>query len=165
MPGFVRPSIGFHFFSLAQKSRQPVATDIVGLVPRPGGGGATGTSNVLATPSEFGFPLSWAAYATRFNDNIWQAPLDQDCATGSGGSERGETAFTLDRYWISAATSLGIGTSGSSVTTTVHQGPPENSCDPRVDVCFRSGLYSVRCLAVVLTGMAKMVARRPTVVQ
>jgi two-component system, chemotaxis family, protein-glutamate methylesterase/glutaminase len=41
------------------------------------------------------------------------------------------------------------------VATKLHQGPPENSCRPAVDVLFRSvaDLYGPQTLAVVLTGM------------
>lgn len=39
----------------------------------------------------------------------------------------------------------------------LHQGPPENSCRPSVDVLFRSvaEVYGARALAVVLTGMGQ----------
>jgi two-component system, chemotaxis family, protein-glutamate methylesterase/glutaminase len=44
---------------------------------------------------------------------------------------------------------------GTAVKTKIHQGQPENSCRPAVDVMFRSAasVYGPGCLAVVLTGM------------
>jgi len=44
---------------------------------------------------------------------------------------------------------------GCSVSLSLHQGPPENSCRPAVDPLFRSAveLYHERVLGVVLTGM------------
>jgi two-component system chemotaxis response regulator CheB len=43
------------------------------------------------------------------------------------------------------------------VSLRTHQGPPENSCRPAVDVLFRSvaSLYGSSALAVVLTGMGQ----------
>jgi two-component system chemotaxis response regulator CheB len=50
-----------------------------------------------------------------------------------------------------------VARSASDVRLLVHQGPPENSCRPSVDVLFRSvaEVYGARALAVVLTGMGK----------
>ncbi len=46
---------------------------------------------------------------------------------------------------------------GTSVQLKTHQGPPENSCRPAVDVLFRSvaNVYGGETLAVVLTGMGQ----------
>jgi two-component system chemotaxis response regulator CheB len=46
---------------------------------------------------------------------------------------------------------------GLSVKVVLHEGPPENSCRPAVDVLFRSAasVFGAGCLAVVLTGMGK----------
>lgn len=46
---------------------------------------------------------------------------------------------------------------GATVKLKTHQGPPENSCRPAVDVLFRSvaEIYGNRALAVVLTGMGQ----------
>lgn len=46
---------------------------------------------------------------------------------------------------------------GADVKLGLHQGPPENSCRPAVDVLFRSvaEVYRNRALAVVMTGMGK----------
>jgi two-component system, chemotaxis family, protein-glutamate methylesterase/glutaminase len=45
----------------------------------------------------------------------------------------------------------------NQVTLRTHQGPPENSCRPAVDVLFRSvaGVYKPHALAVVMTGMGQ----------
>lgn len=46
---------------------------------------------------------------------------------------------------------------GQDIVVQTHQGAPENSCRPAVDVLFRSvaELYGPSCLAVVLTGMGQ----------
>ena len=46
---------------------------------------------------------------------------------------------------------------GAGVNLRIHQGPPENSCRPAVDVLFRSvaEIYGPHALAIVLTGMGQ----------
>jgi two-component system chemotaxis response regulator CheB len=46
---------------------------------------------------------------------------------------------------------------GEAVRISLHQGPPENSCRPAVDVLFRSvaEIYGAAALALVMTGMGK----------
>jgi two-component system chemotaxis response regulator CheB len=46
---------------------------------------------------------------------------------------------------------------GNQVALRVHQGPPENSCRPAVDVLFRSvaEVYRPHALAIVMTGMGQ----------
>ena len=46
---------------------------------------------------------------------------------------------------------------GSVVRIETHQGPPENSCRPAVDVLFRSvaATYGAGALGVVMTGMGQ----------
>lgn len=52
---------------------------------------------------------------------------------------------------------IALARDGNSILMRTHQGPPENSCRPSVDVLFRSvaEVYGPRSLAVVMTGMGK----------
>ena len=46
---------------------------------------------------------------------------------------------------------------GTSIRLRLHDGPPENSCRPAVDVLFRSAatIYGSGILALILTGMGQ----------
>jgi two-component system chemotaxis response regulator CheB len=50
-----------------------------------------------------------------------------------------------------------VAVSKGEVVARLHEGPPENSCRPAVDVLFRSvaAVYGAGSLAVVLTGMGQ----------
>lgn len=52
---------------------------------------------------------------------------------------------------------LAVKRNGTAVTCALHQGPPENSCRPAVDVLFRSisDAYGGSVIAVILTGMGQ----------
>jgi two-component system chemotaxis response regulator CheB len=62
------------------------------------------------------------------------------------------------RVWVAAGDyHLSLVRDGGRVRLQLHQGPPENSCRPAVDVLFRSvaQIYGAQTLAVVLTGMGQ----------
>jgi two-component system chemotaxis response regulator CheB len=62
---------------------------------------------------------------------------------------------------------LGLARDGDGVRLRTHQGPPENSCRPAVDVLFRdaAGAFAGGTLAVVLTGMGQDGLRGATAVR
>jgi two-component system chemotaxis response regulator CheB len=60
------------------------------------------------------------------------------------------------RAWLAPGNfHMALTKTAAGATIQLHQGPPENSCRPAVDVLFRSvaEIYGSRALAVVLTGM------------
>ncbi len=62
---------------------------------------------------------------------------------------------------------LEIASSGTGPVARLHEGPPENSCRPAVDVLFRSvaSVYGAGSLGVVLTGMGQDGLRGSQVLQ
>lgn len=72
--------------------------------------------------------------------------------------EEGEPGAILKpgKIWIAPGNfHMIIEKDGNEVRLRTHQGPPENSCRPAVDVLFRSvaDVYGAKTLAVILTGM------------
>jgi two-component system chemotaxis response regulator CheB len=62
------------------------------------------------------------------------------------------------RAWLAPGDfHLALARDAAAVRLRIHQGPPENSCRPSVDVLFRSvaEVYGPGVLAVVLTGMGQ----------
>ncbi len=74
--------------------------------------------------------------------------------------EEGRTGVSLypGRGWIAPGDfHMSLVRTGTNVSVMTHQGPPENSCRPAVDVLFRSvaSIYGPASLAVILTGMGQ----------
>jgi two-component system chemotaxis response regulator CheB len=70
----------------------------------------------------------------------------------------GGEALTPGSVWIAPGDfHMIVRRDGTNIRLGLHQGPPENSCRPSVDVLFRSvaEVYGGRTLAVVLTGMGQ----------
>ncbi|MCO6432493.1 MAG: chemotaxis response regulator protein-glutamate methylesterase [Deltaproteobacteria bacterium] len=125
-------------------------------------GVSTGGPNALAKvipalPGDFPAPILIVQHmppmftrllADRLND---QAALTVVEATQSTKIEPGKVYIAPGDYHMEITGVL------SDPRTKLHQGPPENSCRPAVDVLFRSAaaLYGSAILAVVLTGMGQ----------
>jgi two-component system chemotaxis response regulator CheB len=93
-------------------------------------------------------PLFTKALAERLTS---QSRIRVDEGIQGGMLERG-------RAWVAPGNfHMIVEKSGATVRIGTHQGPPENSCRPAVDVLFRSvaETYGSHALAVVLTGMGQ----------
>jgi two-component system chemotaxis response regulator CheB len=76
------------------------------------------------------------------------------------GVDEGRTRTTLEpgRAWLAPGDyHMIVEREGNQVALRMHQGPPENSCRPAVDVLFRSvaEVYRPHTLAIVMTGMGQ----------
>jgi two-component system chemotaxis response regulator CheB len=67
----------------------------------------------------------------------------------------GQEALPGHAYIAPGGMHMAVARSGSKVTLSLNDAPPENSCRPAVDVLFRSAaqVYGGGLLALVLTGM------------
>lgn len=93
-------------------------------------------------------PIFTKHLADRLNQD---SPLTVREATGGEVLQPGHVYIAPGDYHME------LRRDGVAVKTVLHQGPPENSCRPAVDVLFRSvaNVYGAGTLAVVLTGMGQ----------
>jgi two-component system chemotaxis response regulator CheB len=91
-------------------------------------------------------PVFTKMFAERLDRNC---PLTVVEATGDMALEAGRVYIAPGDFHME------IQRQGTSVTTKLHTGPPENFCRPAVDVLFRSvnRVFGKNTLAVILTGM------------
>ena len=125
-------------------------------------GASTGGPNALATvlprlPRDLAAPV----LITQHMPPVFTRQLAARLAALSGLEVReaaGGEALTPGSVWIAPGDfHMVVRRDGASVRLALHQGSPENSCRPSVDVLFRSAVevYGGRTLAVVLTGMGQ----------
>lgn len=125
-------------------------------------GVSTGGPNALAVvlpsiPADFPLPIlivqHMPPHFTRLLAERLSARTAMPVEEGVAGS-----VLTAGRMWLAPGNfHLVVEKDGSQVRLKTHQGPPENSCRPAVDVLFRSAaeVFGSRTLAVVLTGMGQ----------
>lgn len=125
-------------------------------------GVSTGGPNALAVvlpsiPADFPLPIlivqHMPPHFTRLLAERLSARTAMPVEEGVAGS-----VLTPGRMWLAPGNfHMVVEKDGSQVRLKTHQGPPENSCRPAVDVLFRSAaeVFGSRTLAVVLTGMGQ----------
>lgn len=125
-------------------------------------GSSTGGPQALSAtlchlPASFPLPIVVVQHMPPVFTRHLANRLDQDCAltvreaTGQETLEPGQVLIAPGNYHLQ------LERQGVAVKAVLHQGVPENSCRPAVDVLFRSAanVFGPNCLAVVLTGMGQ----------
>lgn len=125
-------------------------------------GSSTGGPQALSAtlchlPASFPLPIVVVQHMPPVFTRHLANRLDQDCAltvreaTGQETLEPGQVLIAPGNYHLQ------LERRGAAVQAVLHQGVPENSCRPAVDVLFRSAanVFGPNCLAVVLTGMGQ----------
>jgi len=84
--------------------------------------------------------------------------LDEKCPSITFHEAQEDMEILPDHAYIApGGKHLDVVRKGTSLRAHLHEGPPENSCRPAVDVLFRSvvSVFGARVLGVILTGMGK----------
>jgi two-component system chemotaxis response regulator CheB len=123
-------------------------------------GSSTGGPQALASvlsklPENFPVPVVVVQHMPPIFTKHLAARLNQQCRLSVAESAGDEILSAGTALIAPGDYHLELVRVGTEVRTSLHQGPPENSCRPAVDVLFRSAAtaYGTGCLAVILTGM------------
>ncbi len=139
-----------------QVARSRRTYDILAIGSSTGGPQALG--NVLkALPATLPVPVVIVQHMPPIFTKHLAARLNQDSPLTIHEAAGGETLQPGQVYIAPGDHHMELRRDGVAVKTILHQGPPENSCRPAVDVLFRSvaDVYGAGSLAVVLTGMGQ----------
>lgn len=143
--------------AVATARRSPGPVDVVGI------GASTGGPNALQSllaqlPADFPLPVLVVQHMPALFTRQLAERLAGACPLAVGEAAGGEP-LRPGHVWVApGGRHLAVeGQRGGARKLVVHDGPPESSCRPAVDVLFRSlaETYGSRALAVVLTGMGK----------
>lgn len=125
-------------------------------------GVSTGGPNALAKllpqlPANFPVPVLIVQHMPPIFTKLLAQRLAAQCALKVVEATAGEP-IRPGKIWIAPGDyHLAVTRNGIQAQTGLHQGPPENSCRPAVDVLFRTAAEAFRAgvLGVVLTGMGQ----------
>ena len=125
-------------------------------------GASTGGPNALAELlAEFPASLPVPVLIVQHMPPMFTTLLAQRLASRSHirvGEANSDETLEPRRAWLAPGDfHMVVERNGGAVRIRTHQGPPENSCRPSVDVLFRSvaEVYGPHALAVVMTGMGQ----------
>lgn len=142
--------------SLAPPNSSLVAPDIFAI------GCSTGGPNALATLfADITSPLPVPGVIVQHMPPLFTKMLAERLAKNSPNRfVEGEQGQLLERgcvYIAPGGFHMEVRREGSTVRIHLHEGPPENSCRPAVDILFRSvaAIYGPSILALIMTGMGQ----------
>jgi len=125
-------------------------------------GSSTGGPQALAAvisklPADLPVPVVVVQHMPPVFTKHLAARLDQGSPLTVTEAADGDTVRPGQVLIAPGGSHLELKRDGVNIVAVLHDGPPENSCRPAVDVLFRSAanLFGPGCLAVVLTGMGQ----------
>ena len=136
------------------RSTKPVQIVAIGVST----GGPNALTEILQQlPADFPVPIVVVQHMPSLFTKYLAERLDAASPLAVCEAEESES-IGPGRVWLAPGNyHMALDRFAAGVTVRLHQGPPENSCRPAVDVLFRSvaELYGSAALAVVLTGMGQ----------
>jgi two-component system, chemotaxis family, protein-glutamate methylesterase/glutaminase len=125
-------------------------------------GASTGGPNALAEilallPGDLPVPVVIVQHMPPLFTKLFADRLDQQCHLRVREGASGERLLPGDVWIAPGDHHLSVRRDEAELSLLVHQGMPENSCRPSVDVLFRSAAEACgpRALGVILTGMGQ----------
>ncbi len=125
-------------------------------------GSSTGGPQALATvlkglPANFPLPIAIVQHMPPVFTRHLAHRLDQECPLTVMEASEGNILRPGTVLIAPGGSHMELERRGVFVHAVLHQGPPENSCRPAVDVLFRSAakVYGAGTLGLVLTGMGQ----------
>lgn len=140
--------------ALAATRTGPICAVLIGV--------STGGPNLLATmlseiPASFPAPILIVQHMPPVFTRMLATRLDATAELRVVEAEDGMVPQPGWAYIAPGGHHMGVRRVGSQAQLRIHDGPPENSCRPAVDVLFREAAkaYGSGLLAVILTGMGQ----------
>jgi two-component system chemotaxis response regulator CheB len=134
----------------------PQQTDVLVIGSSTGGPQAL-TAVLEKLPADFPVPVAIVQHMPPVFTQHLATRLNQLCPLQVREAAGGETLEPGQVFIAPGNFHMELRRQGTAVKTVLHQGPPENSCRPAVDVLFRSAAetYGPHALGLVLTGMGR----------
>jgi two-component system chemotaxis response regulator CheB len=140
----------------------PVTRPVAGPVQVLAVGASTGGPNALAEifrslPADFPVPIVIVQHMPPMFTRLLAERLSAECAVPVQEASPG-ALLQPGKAWIAPGDyHMTVERNARDVRTQLHQGPPENSCRPAVDVLLRSlaPAFGPNSLTVILTGMGQ----------
>ncbi|WP_010582842.1 protein-glutamate methylesterase/protein-glutamine glutaminase [Schlesneria paludicola] len=112
---------------------------------------------LLKIPANFPVPIVIVQHMPPMFTRLLAERLDKQSLIGVHEAEIGTRLQAGHAYLAPGDFHMIVKRDGTDVVLALHQGPPENSCRPAVDVLFRSvvEVYKASTLGVIMTGMGQ----------